>query len=76
MDLLAGQEGFVAGRRRGRAIEMIAHCLFHQTSPRDRARCRDCGGDLRAVGDAWYCPVCLRRREPEDCPICEGRPWL
>jgi hypothetical protein len=60
--------------RRG-AIEMIAHCIFHQTPPRERARCRDCGGDLKAVGDAWYCPLCLRRREPEGCPICVGRPW-
>lgn len=60
----------------GTTIEMIAHCIFHQTPPRERARCSDCGGELKAVEDtSWYCPLCLRRREPEDCPICEGRPW-
>lgn len=64
-----------ASPRPGGTIEMIAHCIFHQTPRRERARCADCGGELKAVGESWYCPLCLRRREPEDCPICEGRPW-
>lgn len=57
------------------AIHMIAHCIFHQTPPRERARCETCGSELRAVNEAWYCPQCLCQREVENCPICEGRPW-
>jgi hypothetical protein len=54
---------------------MIAHCIFHQTPPRDRARCDACGSELAGVSEAWYCPQCLCEREVETCPICEGRPW-
>lgn len=57
------------------AIEMIAHCIFHQTPPRERARCGECGGELSAINETWYCPQCLRERRVEDCPICGGRPW-
>lgn len=59
-----------------RTIEMVAHCIFHQTPPRERARCDDCRGEIKALRDTWYCPVCLRRRRPTSCPICEARPWL
>jgi len=58
-----------------RAIEMIAHCIYHQTPPRERARCVECGGELSAINETWYCPQCLREREVSDCPICCNRPW-
>lgn len=54
------------------AIRMIAHCIYHQTPPRERARCEACGTELRRVGDAWYCPQCLSQRAVEDCRICAG----
>ena len=57
------------------AIEMIAHCIFHQTPPRERARCDECGGELSPINEIWYCGQCLSEREVEDCPICDGRPW-
>ena len=57
------------------AIEMIAHCIFHQTPPRERARCEECGGELSPINEVWYCSQCLRERQVEDCPICGGRPW-
>ena len=56
-------------------IEMIAHCIFHQTPPRERARCDECGGELSPINEIWYCGQCLSEREVEDCPICDGRPW-
>ena len=56
-------------------IEMIAHCIFHQTPPRERARCEECGGELSPINEIWYCGQCLREREVEDCPICADRPW-
>jgi ribosomal protein S14 len=56
-------------------IEMIAHCIFHQTPRRERARCQECGGDLSPINEIWYCSQCLREREVEECPICIGRPW-
>jgi predicted amidophosphoribosyltransferase len=56
-------------------IEMIAHCIFHQTPPRERARCDECGGELSPINEIWYCGQCLHEREVEDCPICDGRPW-
>ena len=36
-------------------IEMIAHCIFHQTPPRERARCEECGGELSPINEIWYC---------------------
>ena len=56
-------------------IEMIAHCIFHQTPVRERATCGDCHGELRFVNGDWYCPTCLRQCDIEPCPICTGRPW-
>lgn len=56
-------------------IEMIAHCIYHQTPPRERASCAGCGAELRLVEEAWYCPHCLRQASVEDCPICTGRAW-
>jgi ribosomal protein S14 len=65
-----------AGPARGLGtIEMIAHCIFHQTPPRERARCDECGGELSPINEIWYCGQCLRERAVEDCPICDGRPW-
>jgi predicted amidophosphoribosyltransferase len=61
--------------RPGGVIEMIAHCLFHQTPLHLRGRCEDCGKELEAFGDAWYCSHCMRRREQNACPICLGQPW-
>jgi hypothetical protein len=59
----------------GATIQMIAHCIFHQTPVRERARCGSCGAELREVDREWYCPQCLCRREVDACPICVGRPW-
>jgi hypothetical protein len=56
-------------------IEMIAHCIFHQTPVRERATCGDCHGELRFVNGEWYCPTCLRQCDIEPCPICTGREW-
>lgn len=60
----------------GDCIEMIAHCIFHQTPPSERVRCEECGVELRQSGEFWYCPQCLRQQEVVDCPICARKPWL
>lgn len=65
----------VSAPERTGAIEMIAHCIFHQTPPRERVRCGECGTELSASNESWYCPQCLRERQVEGCPICVGRPW-
>jgi len=65
----------LARSRRLGSIEMIAHCIFHQTPPRERARCEECGGELSPINEIWYCGQCLRERAVEDCPICADRPW-
>lgn len=60
----------------GSSIDMIAHCLFHQTPPWERGlRCDACGSALREAGGSWYCPECLTARAPVACPICLGQPW-
>lgn len=71
----AALPGPLGTARRLGTIEMIAHCIFHQTPPRERARCDECGGELSPINEIWYCGQCLREREVEDCPICDGRPW-
>ena len=68
-------EGLAPARSTRLTNEMIAHCIFHQTPPRERARCDECGGELSPIDEIWYCGQCLREREVEDCPICDGRPW-
>jgi hypothetical protein len=58
------------------SIEMIAHCLYHQTALWERGgRCQTCRSPLREAGDAWYCPRCLKAQPPGACPICTGQPW-
>lgn len=60
----------------GTSIQMVAHCLFHQTARWERlARCEDCGGELRESNGSWFCAGCLTSREPDPCPICTGQPW-
>ena len=56
-------------------LERIAHCIVHQTPPRERARGEECGGELSPINEIWYCGQCLRERDVEDCPICADRPW-
>jgi hypothetical protein len=53
-------------------IEMIAHCMFHQTPVFERERCEDCGHELIEAGDGWYCGHCLLERPGSECPICLG----
>jgi len=54
-------------------IEMIAHCMFHQTPVYERERCEECGRELTEAGDGWYCAYCLIERPGGECPICVGR---
>lgn len=56
-------------------IEMIAHCMFHQTPAYERERCEECGRELTEVGGGCYCPRCLLERPGSGCPICIGRSW-
>jgi hypothetical protein len=58
------------------AVEMIAHCLFHQTPPWQRGlRCDRCGTLMREAVAVWYCPECLSARRPDPCPICTEQIW-
>jgi predicted amidophosphoribosyltransferase len=54
-------------------IEMIAHCMFHQTPASERERCEECGRELTAAGGKSYCAYCLIERRSAACPICVGR---
>jgi hypothetical protein len=54
-------------------IEMIAHCMFHQTPASERERCEECGHELTAAGGKSYCAHCLVERRNGECPICVGR---
>ena len=54
-------------------IEMIAHCLFHQTPVSERARCEQCGSELAEAAGKVYCPHCLVERPSGACPICTRR---
>lgn len=51
---------------------MVAHCLFHQTPLRERARCEECGNELRHVNKHWTCPQCAVVRPIPTCLICTG----
>ena len=47
----------------GSALEMVAHCMWHQTDkndrPRERRVHRGCGRDLYYIGQVgWLCPSC------------------
>ena len=53
------------------AVKMVAHCIYHQTTPRERARCDECGNELRQGSeDAWYCLACAVQRPAPACVIC------
>ena len=50
---------------------MIAHCLFHQTPARERARCPACDTELHKLVDAtWFCSLCLCSKLPIPCVVC------
>lgn len=53
------------------AVEMIAHCMHHQ-SANDRPFCERCGVGTLLAGNCWYCPECLRIVERRDCPYCDA----
>lgn len=58
-------------------MEMVAHCLYHQTPPRERARCA-CGMELRVAhsrAQEGWCGQCYTTQPVPECPICTGRGW-
>jgi hypothetical protein len=56
------------------AIEMVAHCLHHQ-SAFDPPFCQQCKRWSVYAADGWYCPECLGLVERRSCPICARDPW-
>jgi hypothetical protein len=58
------------------SIDMVAHCLYHQTAHWERGTwCLTCGATLRESAGTWFCPRCLHSQAPGICPICTNQPW-
>jgi hypothetical protein len=55
------------------AIEMIAHCMHHQSAV-DPPYCPRCGRRSVLAADGWYCADCLCLVEQRSCPVCVHRP--